>query len=66
MLDCLSARLLLSGVLTNPSGYLQVQQTSLSPEKSVVAAAHKKGEKLAEAASRIWADTQASDRHPDV
>ena len=58
--------LLLSGVLTNPSGYLQVQQTLLSPEMNVAAAAYKEVEKPAEASLRIWADTQASDRHPDV
>ena len=55
--------LLLSGVLTNPSGYLQVQQTLLSPEKNVLAAAHKEAEKPTEAALHVWAHEQASGHH---
>ena len=58
--------LLLSGVLTNPSGHLQVQQTLSSPEMNVLAAEHNEAEKPAEAVPRMWADKQASDRHSDV
>ena len=64
MLDCLSARLLLSGVLTNPLDSLQVQQTSFSPD--VAAAAHKEAKKPTEAALGMWADKQASGRHSHV